>query len=98
MIEKEYGARLNALAKKYYEKKTKKSSILSVGDTPAMTPGSLERCDNQNTILLSSEFNIFSVPLSLYGQLSLLLSNLRPQNTNILGEKYSQILRILLKF
>lgn len=43
-IEKEYSAKLNALAKKYYEKKTKKSSSLSVGDTPAMTPGSLERC------------------------------------------------------
>lgn len=42
-IEKEYSAKLNALAKKYYEKKTKKSSSLSVGDTPAMTPGSLER-------------------------------------------------------
>ncbi|RAL64033.1 hypothetical protein DID88_003221 [Monilinia fructigena] len=41
-IEKEYSAKLNALAKKYYEKKTKKSSSLSVGDTPAMTPGSLE--------------------------------------------------------
>ncbi|CAD6442587.1 1bd6a179-2d7e-417e-9a9a-23616566bf6b [Sclerotinia trifoliorum] len=42
VIEKEYSAKLNALAKKYYEKKTKKSSSLSVGDTPAMTPGSLE--------------------------------------------------------
>lgn len=42
-IEKEYGAKLNALAKKYYEKKAKKSSSLSVGDTPSMTPGSLER-------------------------------------------------------
>ena len=43
MIEKEYSAKLNALAKKYYEKKSKKSSSLSVGDTPVMTPGSLER-------------------------------------------------------
>ncbi|TVY84041.1 Protein BZZ1, partial [Lachnellula suecica] len=41
-IEKEYSAKLNALAKKYYEKKAKKSSSLSVGDTPSMTPGSLE--------------------------------------------------------
>ncbi|PBP21448.1 actin polymerization protein [Diplocarpon rosae] len=41
-IEKEYSAKLNGLAKKYYEKKSKKSSNLSVGDTPAMTPGSLE--------------------------------------------------------
>ncbi|KAK3360108.1 hypothetical protein B0T25DRAFT_534770 [Lasiosphaeria hispida] len=42
VIEKEYSARLNALAKKYFEKKSKKSSSLSVGDTPTMTPGSLE--------------------------------------------------------
>jgi hypothetical protein len=44
VIEKEYSAKLAALAKKYYERKSKKSSPLSVGDTPAMTPGSLERC------------------------------------------------------
>ncbi|KAI9742299.1 MAG: hypothetical protein M1818_004199 [Claussenomyces sp. TS43310] len=41
-IEKEYSAKLTALAKKYHEKKAKKSSVLSVGETPAMTPGSLE--------------------------------------------------------
>ncbi|KAI1000758.1 hypothetical protein K3495_g7438 [Podosphaera aphanis] len=41
-IEKEYSAKLNSLAKKYHEKKAKKSCSLSVGDTPAMTPGSLE--------------------------------------------------------
>ncbi|KAI9678041.1 MAG: hypothetical protein M1817_005985 [Caeruleum heppii] len=42
VIEKEYSAKLNALAKKYFEKKAKKSSSLSVGDTPTVTPGSLE--------------------------------------------------------
>ncbi|EPE03104.1 actin polymerization protein [Ophiostoma piceae UAMH 11346] len=41
-IEKEYSAKLRGLAKKYFEKKTRKSSVLSVGETPAMTPGSLE--------------------------------------------------------
>ncbi|CAN9181821.1 unnamed protein product [Alternaria sp. RS040] len=41
-IEKEYSAKLSALAKKYYEKKAKKQSSLSVGDTPTVTPGSLE--------------------------------------------------------
>ena len=41
-IEKEYSAKLTALARKYYDKKAKKSSSLSVGDTPSMTPGSLE--------------------------------------------------------
>ncbi|EMC99067.1 hypothetical protein BAUCODRAFT_42447, partial [Baudoinia panamericana UAMH 10762] len=41
-IEKEYSQKLSALAKKYFEKKTKKQSSLSVGDTPTVTPGSLE--------------------------------------------------------
>ena len=44
VIEKEYSSRLYALAKKYFEKKAKRSSNLSVGDTPSLTPGSLERC------------------------------------------------------
>ncbi|TQV95295.1 actin polymerization protein Bzz1 [Cordyceps javanica] len=41
-IEKEYSAKLATLAKKYFEKKNKKTSQLSVGDTPSLTPGSLE--------------------------------------------------------
>ena len=41
-IEKEYASKLQALAKRYFEKKAKKSTILSVGETPAITPGSLE--------------------------------------------------------
>lgn len=42
-IEKEYSQKLSGLAKKYFEKKARKSSTLSVGDTPTVTPGSLER-------------------------------------------------------
>ncbi|KOS23149.1 Protein BZZ1 [Escovopsis weberi] len=41
-IEKEYSAKLEALAKRHFEKKNKKIAQLSVGDSPAMTPGSLE--------------------------------------------------------
>ena len=41
-IEKEYSQKLTTLAKKYYDKKSKRSSNLSVGDNPALTPGSLE--------------------------------------------------------
>ena len=44
-IEKDYSAKLVALAKKYHEKKARKSSGLGVGDSPTMTPGSLERYD-----------------------------------------------------
>ncbi|CAG7972413.1 unnamed protein product [Penicillium olsonii] len=42
VIEKEYAAKLTALCKKYYDRKAKKISPLSVGDTPTLTPGSLE--------------------------------------------------------
>ncbi|KUI55371.1 Protein BZZ1 [Cytospora mali] len=41
-IEKDYAKQLTALASKYFEKKAKKSAGLGVGDTPTMTPGSLE--------------------------------------------------------
>ena len=41
-IEKDYSAKLYGLAKKNFEKKAKRSSTLSVGDTPTLTPGSLE--------------------------------------------------------
>ncbi|CEJ56585.1 Putative Actin polymerization protein Bzz1 [Penicillium brasilianum] len=41
-IEKEYAAKLAALCKKYHDRKSKKISSLSVGDTPSLTPGSLE--------------------------------------------------------
>lgn len=42
-IEKDYAKQLTALANKYFEKKAKKSAGLGVGDTPTMTPGSIER-------------------------------------------------------
>ena len=42
-IEREYSQKLGGLARKYFEKKTKKQSSLSVGDNPVVTPGSLER-------------------------------------------------------
>lgn len=42
VIEKEYATKLAALCKKYTDRKAKKISPLSVGDTPTMTPGSLE--------------------------------------------------------
>jgi hypothetical protein len=42
VIEKEYAGKLSALAKKYFEKKNRKCSALSVGENPVVTPGSLE--------------------------------------------------------
>ncbi|KAI9724660.1 MAG: hypothetical protein M1828_003529 [Chrysothrix sp. TS-e1954] len=42
VIEKEYSTKLAALARKYFDRKAKKSSTLSVGESPTVTPGSLE--------------------------------------------------------
>ena len=44
VIEKEYSTKLSALAKKYFEKKNRRATGVSVGDYPTLTPGSLERC------------------------------------------------------
>ncbi|CAI5758379.1 unnamed protein product [Candida verbasci] len=41
-LEKEYATKLKELTRKYFEKKSKISSNLSVGDEPQITPGSLE--------------------------------------------------------
>lgn len=41
-LEKEYLTKLKELTKKYFDKKAKLSASLSVGDEPAITPGSLE--------------------------------------------------------
>ncbi|RPA85601.1 actin polymerization protein Bzz1 [Ascobolus immersus RN42] len=41
-IEKDYAARMGQLTKKYFEKRSTKTVALSVGDSPQMTPGSLE--------------------------------------------------------
>ena len=46
--------KLGALAKKYHEKKAKKSGSLSVGDTPTLTPGSLERYERSSCNLKRS--------------------------------------------
>lgn len=42
VIEKEYSTKLKELTKRFFEKKAKISSNLSVGDEPQITPGSLE--------------------------------------------------------
>ncbi|RDA82738.1 hypothetical protein CP532_2411 [Ophiocordyceps camponoti-leonardi (nom. inval.)] len=54
VIEKEYSAKLTALARKYFDKKTKRSLMLTVGDSPAMTPGSVEKCDGAVFALAAS--------------------------------------------
>lgn len=41
-LEKEYAAKLQDLCKRHFDKKSKMSSVVSVGDEPRVTPGSLE--------------------------------------------------------
>lgn len=42
VIEKEYATKLTTLSNRYFERKAKMSTILSVGENPVITPGSLE--------------------------------------------------------
>lgn len=42
LIEQDYASKLKVLTKKYFDKKTKVLTSLSVGDEPKITPGSLE--------------------------------------------------------
>ncbi|KAF3932082.1 hypothetical protein ABW20_dc0105902 [Dactylellina cionopaga] len=57
VIEKEYASKLSLLAKRYFEKKSKKTAGLSVGDSPLMTPGSLESASmtTWNSLLTTTE-------------------------------------------
>ncbi|KAI5850302.1 hypothetical protein DFP73DRAFT_227368 [Morchella snyderi] len=56
-LEKDYATKMSALTKKFLDRKAKKASILSVGDTPQMTPGSLESASvtTWSTILTSHD-------------------------------------------
>ncbi|KAK6329740.1 hypothetical protein TWF696_003605 [Orbilia brochopaga] len=57
VIEKEYSSKLAQLAKRYFDKKSKKTASLSVGDTPLLTPGSLESASmtTWNSLITTTE-------------------------------------------
>ncbi len=59
-IEKEYSSKLYSLAKKNFEKKAKRSTSLGVGDTPTLTPGSLEWYSHALTPRASRSADCFS--------------------------------------
>lgn len=44
--ERDYGTKLHQLVEKYQDKKSKKQTVVSVGEDPKMTPGSLEKWGN----------------------------------------------------
>ncbi|AMD19709.1 HCL442Wp [Eremothecium sinecaudum] len=56
-IEKEYGDKLSILTKDFFTKKTNATVILSVGETPTVTPGSLEAASQVawNEVLTQTE-------------------------------------------
>lgn len=57
LIEKEYSQKLSALTAKFFDKKAKLSAALSVGESPKITPGSLENASlvTWNQILTQTE-------------------------------------------
>lgn len=61
-IEREYSQKLTSLAKKYHEKKAKKIGQLSVGETPTLTPGSLERYGGPTRIDLGRDWSLRRIP------------------------------------
>ncbi|AET40180.1 Bzz1p Ecym_5426 [Eremothecium cymbalariae DBVPG len=56
-LEKEYGDKLSALTKDYFSKKSNGTVVLSVGETPTITPGSLEAASQVawNEVLTQTE-------------------------------------------
>ncbi len=62
LLDREYGEKLrysrlvligSALSRKYIERKAKKSAVVSVGDKPEVTPGSLERYSTRTLFTLA---------------------------------------------
>ncbi|POS83656.1 hypothetical protein EPUL_005158, partial [Erysiphe pulchra] len=87
-IEKDYSAKLNALARKYHEKKAKKSSSLSVGDTPAMTPGSLE---NASLMTWTKQLNTVESQAAEHERYSTELVTELADPLKILGTRYEDL-------
>lgn len=87
-IEKEYSAKLNALARKHHEKKAKKSSGLSVGDTPVMTPGSLE---NASLMTWTKQLNTVESRAAEHERYSTELITQLADPLKILGTRYEDL-------
>ncbi|KAI6250136.1 hypothetical protein HI914_01135 [Erysiphe necator] len=87
-IEKEYSAKLNALARKYHEKKAKKSSSLSVGDTPVMTPGSLE---NASLITWTKQLNTIESRAAEHERYAIELVTELADPLKVLGTRYEEL-------
>ncbi|KAK9446416.1 uncharacterized protein V1518DRAFT_424076 [Limtongia smithiae] len=75
-LEKEYSAKMLIITKKYFDKKAKKSISLSVGDTPQVTPGSLESASLVTwTDILTQTENIANEHDRLANELTLLVAD-----------------------
>ena len=70
-LEKEYSEKLSQLTKEYFSKKSSETVALSVGNTPATTPGSLESASQvawneilSQTEIIASDHNKFANDIS----------------------------------
>lgn len=102
-LEKEYSEKLSQLTKEYFSKKSSETVALSVGNTPATTPGSLESASQvawneilSQTEIIASDHNKFANDISfniceqlktLSSRCSALLVRVDGLNTSISNQK-----------
>jgi hypothetical protein len=88
LIEREYYTKLSGLVKRYFEKKSKKTSILSVGETPAITPGSLESASMATWTTILNSVEATAAEHDKFGQL--LVTNVADPLKN-LGARFEDL-------
>lgn len=79
---------MNALVKKYIDKKGQKSSSLSVGDTPLMTPGSLE---NASLTTWTTQLTTLESVAAEHERFSKDIVNHVAEPLKVLGVKYEEL-------
>lgn len=90
MIEREYATKLKELTKRHFDKKAKLLSLLSVGDNPQITPGSLE---SASVVLWTEALTQTENIAKERDNFALELSNKICANVNKLEVKLSRIAR-----
>ncbi|ODQ63603.1 FCH-domain-containing protein [Nadsonia fulvescens var. elongata DSM 6958] len=88
IIEREYSQKLAALSSKYFEKKARLSTALSVGDEPQITPGSLE---NASLVTWTEILSQTEVLAKAKGRLASELSLQVADPLGSMGHKYQEL-------
>lgn len=102
-LEREYGEKLSGLTKEFMNRKSKSSVPLSVGDTPTITPGSLEAahmvawneilsqtemiCNDHNQLANDFERQIAEQLAGLYAKLDMTLSKIGGFNEEVTSKR-----------